>query len=714
MSGNASSREASRASKWVNTGGESADNLDMSLFARPRSNAPDIPGSPERLRSSLEAALRVSELAASAAALPEAIQGMLAVALDLLGAEQGSIMLVDDAGAGLVLAASCGLPTEVPLGSTLGIGEGVAGRVLATGRPMRLGEIDGSTFVNFVPKDRRISSSVVVPLRVQGRGIGVLNLAMAAGSPPFSDEDLRVAQMFADQTAGLIYRARLHERAEHRSADLTALVESSRGLVGTLDLDALLQRILDGGVRLCGTRDGFACMFDNETGAIGRGVFRGFDKATISSLLRGDEVGRAVADADVVVFESPGHGLLTALGLRTSRATKAVLVAAADEVVASDRTHLLRAFGQQCATALGAAELHAEVERKETELSAVIQGVPNPIALIDPHNRIVALNPAAEDLFGVSSVFGSGSPVEGAFGNREFESLLVSEGEVQGEIVAGNPVRTYKVRVTDVRVPGGLIGRVGILDDITTEREIVRMQRDFAAMIGHELRTPLTIVKGFARTILKRADRATPEQLRDAVSTIDAKAAQLERLIDDLLYVSKIEAREATLKVTAVEIAPLIKSISDEVLRDHRGREIHVDAAAVPTWPCDETKLALVLRHLIDNGLKYSEGPEVVLVRAYEDDDGLRIDVVDRGVGIISSDVPHIFDRFKQVDNSSTRRHGGTGVGLYLCSQLVRIHGGRIAVDSIWGKGSTFTVTIPRATGSGRVVTLRSSESLTA
>jgi signal transduction histidine kinase len=127
-------------------------------------------------------------------------------------------------------------------------------------------------------------------------------------------------------------------------------------------------------------------------------------------------------------------------------------------------------------------------------------------------------------------------------------------------------------------------------------------------------------------------------------------------------------------------------------------------------WPCDETKIGLVLRHLIENALKYSEAPNPVVVRAVEDGDELKIDVIDKGMGIVSSDIPLIFERFRQVDASSTREHGGTGVGLYLCAQLVRMHNGRITVDSTWGKGSTFSFTLPRRAVASDVVHIRGAD----
>lgn len=680
----------------------------MPIFSRPAKE--DLPATLDKSRLALEAALRVSEIASSGAALPDAVKGMVAAAIDLLSAEQGSIMLLEEDGQTLTLVASYGLPSEVPIGESIRVGESVAGRVLATGKPLLLGDVDRDAFVNFVPKERPISSSIVVPLRVQGRGIGVLNLAISEKVSAFGDEDLRVAQMFADQAAGLLYRARLHEQAEHRSSDLMALVESSRGLLGSLDVEDLLQSMLDGASRLAGSNEGFASLFDADTGGISRGVFRGFGKEKIRTMLDLEEVRGAIDRSDVAMFDHPEHGAMVTLGLRTTQGTRGIVVVQAEKDIIEERRHLFRAFAQQGGTAIGAAELHAAIEQKETELESIIQGVPNPIILVDARGKIVAINPATENLFGISAMFAAGSEATHTIGHAEVERMLQADGELQGEVIAGNPPRTYKVRVTDVHVPHAPMGRVLIMDDVTSEREIVQTQRDFVAMIGHELRTPLTIIKGFARTLLRRIDTVKPEDATEALRTIDVRAAQLERLIEDLLYVSKIESREAQLRIEPVEIAALAQTVVEEIISDYDDREVSLEIPRGLTWPCDETKVSLVLRHLVDNALKYSTSPQPVIVRASEDDDDLRMDVIDRGVGLVSTDIPHIFERFRQVDGSSTREHGGTGVGLYLCAQLVRVHNGRIWVDSTWGKGSTFSFSLPRRAVTSGVVKIRSKD----
>jgi signal transduction histidine kinase len=330
--------------------------------------------------------------------------------------------------------------------------------------------------------------------------------------------------------------------------------------------------------------------------------------------------------------------------------------------------------------------------------------------LVDSRGKIVGVNPAAEQIFSISGAFSAGSSVKGALGHEEVEKLLEAEGEMQSEVIAGNPPRTYKVRVTDVRVPGAPMGRVLIMDDVTAERHTSQTQRDFVAMIGHELRTPLTIIKGFARTLLRRLDSATVEDVSEGLRTIDGRANQLERLIEDLLYVSQIETREASLRIEKVDLATLAQSVAGDIINEHKGREVIIEIPVGLQWSCDETKIGLVLRHMIENALKYSEGPHPVTVRAQDEYEEVRIDVIDRGVGIVSTDIPEIFERFRQVDGSATRSVGGTGVGLYLCAQLVRMHDGKIWVDSTWGKGSTFSFSLPKRAVTSDVVRIVASD----
>ncbi|MGH2755543.1 MAG: ATP-binding protein [Actinomycetota bacterium] len=674
----------------------------MSLFTRPQAEI----GDPTKLKQALEAALKVSEIAASATALPDAVHAVVATAIDLFGAQKSSIMLLDDGGRELVLVASAGQAPGVPLGHRMPCGDSVAGRVVATGQALLLGDVDQEAFINYVPKKKAISSSVVAPLRVNGRAIGVLNLSISDSSHTFTQDDRRLAQMFADQAAALIHRTKLHEQAERRSSDLAALNDANNGLMGMLDIETLLNYILDGATRLASEKEGFVCLFDGESGALSRGVFRGLDKTVIRVLTERPETRAAIEETGLRLIDMGDGSHFVAIGLRSPRGTRGLIMVSGSEGLVQERGYVLKAYGQQCSSAIGAGEMYSVAEHKESELSSIIQSVPNPLVLSDAAGRIRSINAAAEQLFGLTAMFASGTPVRGSLGSDQLEDLILGEGNLLDELQIGSAGRTYKVHATDVRVPGAPMGRLLVMDDVTPERKMAQTQHDFVAMIGHELRTPLTIVRGFTNLLKRRVDQVSREESLEALDTIEAKAGQLESLIEDLLYVSKIESREAKLRIEQADVVELVRRVANDVLTNHSDRELNLDMPHNLKWSCDEMKVGLVLRHLIDNALKYSDAPEPVTVQVTEDGNELRFDVIDRGIGIVSSDIPHIFERFHQVDGSSTREHGGTGVGLYLCSQLLQVHDGRVWVDSTWGKGSTFSFSIPRGASRHELVNI--------
>ena len=224
-------------------------------------------------------------------------------------------------------------------------------------------------------------------------------------------------------------------------------------------------------------------------------------------------------------------------------------------------------------------------------------------------------------------------------------------------------------------------------------RELDRLKSDFAAAASHELRTPLTTIRGYAEMLKERADSVDPGT-RDAVEAIVRQTAHLQRLVGNLL-------REAQLEHGEPEMAPAptrVGDVLDEVRNAFPGAADRIDLRVEPDLPplgLDPVALHEIVANLVDNALKYSAPGARVVVDARIDGDSLAIRVSDTGAGISPGDLPRIFDRFTQLDQSSTRAHGGVGLGLHLVRELTRRFGGDVAVDSVVGRGTTFTVTIP-------------------
>jgi signal transduction histidine kinase len=224
-------------------------------------------------------------------------------------------------------------------------------------------------------------------------------------------------------------------------------------------------------------------------------------------------------------------------------------------------------------------------------------------------------------------------------------------------------------------------------------RELDRLKSDFAAAASHELRTPLTTIRGYAELLRDRGPADDPGT-RDAIDAIARQTGHLQRLVGNLL-------REAQLEHGSQETREESTSIADVLGGVRHGFPGSVDRIHVRTEPdipnmlLDPVTLHEIIANLVDNALKYSTPGAPVEVTAKVEGNALRIRVRDQGEGIPPGDLPRIFDRFTQIDGSSTRAHGGVGLGLHLVRELTRRSGGEVEVDSVMGKGTTFTVTLP-------------------
>lgn len=228
--------------------------------------------------------------------------------------------------------------------------------------------------------------------------------------------------------------------------------------------------------------------------------------------------------------------------------------------------------------------------------------------------------------------------------------------------------------------------------------EVDQLKSEFVATVSHELKTPLTSIIGAAQTLRRAKSRLDEEAREEFLAMIERQGHRLLRLIEDILFASKIEAGESPLKLEPVDVG----TVAEETLRTlatRKGAErIILDFPETGLQAmADPGALQQILLNLLDNALKYGgdTGP-VVVTGEVLDEDYVEVCVSDRGPGIAPEDQEVIFDRFRQVDSSRKRRSVGVGLGLYIVRNLVEGHGGRIRVESELGQGSRFCFTLPR------------------
>jgi two-component system phosphate regulon sensor histidine kinase PhoR len=340
------------------------------------------------------------------------------------------------------------------------------------------------------------------------------------------------------------------------------------------------------------------------------------------------------------------------------------------------------------------------------DVTLYLAAVPTPVLLVDAGERIRFANDSAGRLLG-----------EGLIG-RHYISILRQptlldciEGALQRGVVtsgiylstsAGRET-THNVLATPVDAGQGREVLVS-LEDVTPLQEAGQMRRDFVANVSHELRTPLTALLGFIETLrgAARADAATRDRF---LSIMEKEAQRMNRLVHDLLSLSRVESNERTRPTEMVDVTRIIRSTA-ESLRTAQAEnvcEIVIEAESPSKHvPADPDQLTQVFANLFENAIKYGGKGGMVTVRiSYPEHEpmlrgpAVRIEVIDQGPGIDPIHIPRLTERFYRIDGHRSRELGGTGLGLAIVKHIVSRHRGRLRITSEPGKGSCFTVILP-------------------
>jgi signal transduction histidine kinase len=242
-----------------------------------------------------------------------------------------------------------------------------------------------------------------------------------------------------------------------------------------------------------------------------------------------------------------------------------------------------------------------------------------------------------------------------------------------------------------------VVGAVVVFDDASRRREVERMKEEFTSVVSHELRTPLTSLIGALELLDDGIGGNPSDEMRLMLDIAVRNAHRLNRLVDDIIDVERSSTGQTPLHRLPVNVGELLAAAVATVQGTAISRDIQVDVRSVDAivWG-DEHQLVQVLTNLLGNALRVSEAGSAVRLHAELEPDAVVISVGDDGAGIPTDALGHVFDRFWQVDASARRARGGSGLGLTIAKNIVEAHGGEISVTSTVGRGSTFTVRLPR------------------
>ena len=347
-----------------------------------------------------------------------------------------------------------------------------------------------------------------------------------------------------------------------------------------------------------------------------------------------------------------------------------------------------------------------EVEEQRLALerhARVLEHVDDGVFLVDDEGVIRHWNPAAEAITGIGSPEALGRRVEETLPGWEAVAPLIPVASVPrpGSVEAKVVPLEFDGRELWLSISGVTFsdGVVYAFRSLTEERALEELKGEFIATVSHELRTPLAAIYGSAQTLLREDIELDESGQKRLLDVIAQESERLSRIADDILFANKLDSGQFVLGEKRIDLLALAREVVDQMRACFASRDdISIDLAVPATIDSlvgDSDKLRQVLINLIDNAVKYSPDGGRIDVAVEARDGGVRISIRDEGIGIAPLEQRRIFGKFYRVDPALTRGVGGTGLGLYICRELVRRMEGRLSVRSEEGKGSTFIVELP-------------------
>ena len=340
---------------------------------------------------------------------------------------------------------------------------------------------------------------------------------------------------------------------------------------------------------------------------------------------------------------------------------------------------------------------------------------PQALIIVDREATVLSLNAVAERLTGWVRGDAVGRPAADILEVRTETgvNLCAPNGALRRVLRLGTRVNThfaylFRLRTSDdpvrvsysvspIRVRGRTSdGAVIVIHDVTPELETIEARDALMLAASHELKTPLTTLKGLSELLLDF--ELSEAQRRELLQDLHGQADRMERLIGDILAVSRIDSGRVSVELSRVDVAPVVQRVCDEVRPMLQGRVLTSRIPEdLPPLLGEARKLHQILVNLVNNAIKYSEPRTHISLNARSDSTAVRFEVSDQGVGIRKEHMPRLFEKFYRADDPAVRRTSGTGLGLYIVRSLVTMLGGQVHVRSRVGKGTVFTVILPRA-----------------
>jgi two-component system phosphate regulon sensor histidine kinase PhoR len=366
--------------------------------------------------------------------------------------------------------------------------------------------------------------------------------------------------------------------------------------------------------------------------------------------------------------------------------------------LSSSMNHMARELRQRMNT----------MEAQRNELEAVLSSMVEGVFGVDLEEHIMGMNEAASRILGCNANQAKGRSIQEAVRNPSLQRFIkkaLSRGVPLEEDILfyGKEEQLLNAHATPLQAAeGGHSGVLIVLHDVTKLRKLENIRKDFVANASHEIKTPITAIKGFVETLME-GTAENPQETERFLGIIQKHVERLEAIVEDLLALSRIE-KEAEMEEIPLKVLP-VREVLMAALQacqkkaSDKGIPVQLNCGEDLKVRVNPTLLEQAVVNLLDNAIAYSETARPVRVTAEEGENEILIHVRDEGCGIEKVHLERLFERFYRVDRARSRKLGGTGLGLSIVKHILEAHGGCVTVKSEPGKGSTFTLHLPRAAG---------------
>jgi two-component system, OmpR family, sensor histidine kinase ResE len=345
--------------------------------------------------------------------------------------------------------------------------------------------------------------------------------------------------------------------------------------------------------------------------------------------------------------------------------------------------------------------MHALNQEKE-QLSSILSSMADGVITFNRDGTILITNPPAERFlqnwyFEQGGINGKIEAVPPQV-NELFQMAVNTEQEQFGEVSIQG--RYWVVIMTPLYNNKFIRGAVAVIRDMTEERQMDKLRKDFIANVSHELRTPIAMLQGYSEAIVDDIAQ-TNEEKKEMARVIYDESLRMGRLVNELLDLARMEAGHLLLSLDRVEIPVYLQRIIRKFQGLAKEKDIEIDLSVDlhrkdPYFTLDPDRIEQVLTNLIDNAIRHTPNGGQVAVTQMSDDKGITFEVKDSGSGIPEEDLPFVFERFYKADKARTRGRSGTGLGLAIAKNIIDAHKGIISVQSKLEQGTTFSFFIPR------------------